>query len=324
MIPVRRFAAILAPDVVGYSRLMGVDEVVTLRLQLQAPTDISSGRRNLIASLHTGRAVLGASTAQLHDWTARHRKVGNPNVVVAVHHRSPWAGETAALERRTGVWRAIRPQHRDAATTSLLLGHSLRQVIRCLRNTLELQACIKVYQMGQAEQPAAEPLRDPNIALAVDGEAAIVVSGLEFLGLAWIGGWKARNVVECAIGYPNPVLLIDGKVKRCLERLARLCAIALANDPARGQIPLWKEHELALLDAENPNVSAWRGNDPLHKTEFAIERDTFWWRQRLAVLVKYRDGLAAVVGEPGIIFGVDGCTEGTALHSPAGKACSDW
>ena len=94
--------------------------------------------------------------------------------------------------------------------------------------------------MGQAEQPAAEPLCDPDIALAVDGEAAIVKSGLEFLGLARIGGWKARNVVERAIGYPNPVLLVDSKVKWCLERLARLRAIALANDPARGQIPLGK------------------------------------------------------------------------------------
>jgi hypothetical protein len=138
MIPVRRLAAILAPDVVGYSRLMGVDEVVTLRLQLQAPTDISSGRRNLIASLHAGRTVLRAHAAQLHDWTARHCEVGNPNVVVAVHDRSPWAGKTAALERRTGVWGAIRPQHRNGPTTSLLLGHSLRQVVRCLRNTLEL------------------------------------------------------------------------------------------------------------------------------------------------------------------------------------------
>ena len=124
----------------------------------EASPYVAAGRGYLVTGLHAGRAVLRAHAAQLHDWTARHCEVGNPNVVVAVHRRSPWAGETAALERRTGVRRAIRPQHRDAATTSLLLGHHLRlrQVIRCLRNTLELQACIKVYQMGQAEQPAAE------------------------------------------------------------------------------------------------------------------------------------------------------------------------
>jgi hypothetical protein len=44
-------------------------------------------------------------------------------------------------------------------------------------------------------------------------------------------------VVEGTIGHPNPVLLVDSKVKRRLERLARLRAITLANNTARGQIP---------------------------------------------------------------------------------------
>ena len=44
----------------------------------------------------------------------------------------------------------------------------------------------------------------------------VLKSGLEFLGLARIGGRKARHVVDDAIGYPNPVLLVDRKEKRCL------------------------------------------------------------------------------------------------------------
>ena len=90
--------------------------------------------------------------------------------------------------------------------------------------------------MGHTDQPAAEPFCDPDIAVAVDSEAAIVVSGLEFLGLAWIGGWKARNVVERAIGYPDPVLLVDSKVKWCLERFARLRAIAPIRPAAKSPL----------------------------------------------------------------------------------------
>ena len=36
MNPARRLAAILAADVVGYSRLMGVDEVATLQARIRA------------------------------------------------------------------------------------------------------------------------------------------------------------------------------------------------------------------------------------------------------------------------------------------------
>src|ERR1700747_325186 len=121
--------------------------------------------------------------------------------------------------------------------------------------------------MGHAHQPAAEAFGDPDVTLVVDGKTAIIKSGLEFLGLAGIGGGKACDVIDGAIGYPDPVLLVDGEVKWCLERLAWLRAIALANDPARGDIPFRKVHELALLDTENPNVSVWRDDDPLHKSE---------------------------------------------------------
>ena len=56
--------------------------------------------------------------------------------------------------------------------------------------------------MGQAQQPAAEAFGDPT------------------LPRLWIGGLKASDVVERAIGYPDPVLLVDSKVKWCLERFA--------------------------------------------------------------------------------------------------------
>ena len=59
---------------------------------------------------------------------------------------------------------------------------------------------------------------------------------------------------------------------------------------------------------------------PLHQPELAVEGDAVWRRQRLAVLVEHRDGLAAVAGEPGIVVGVDGRTEGAPLHPAAGEA----
>jgi len=71
--------------------------------------------------------------------------------------------------------------------------------------------------MGHAEQTGAKPVRDPNVATAIDGETAIVDAGLEILGLARIGRGEAGNVIYTAIGYPNPVLLVDAEMKGCSE-----------------------------------------------------------------------------------------------------------
>ena len=100
--------------------------------------------------------------------------------------------------------------------------------------------------MGHAQKPSAKAVGDPNIAAAVNGKAAIVNSGLEILGLARIRRGEARNVVHSAVGHPNPVLLVDAKVKWRPERLARFDAVSLANDAALGQIALWEVDELAL------------------------------------------------------------------------------
>ena len=177
--------------------------------------------------------------------------------------------------------------------------------------------------MGHAQQPTAEPVGDPDVALAVDGKTAVVESGLEVLGLARIGGGEARDVVDAAVGHPDPVLLVDAEVKWRPERLARLRAVALANDPALGQIALGEVDELALLDAEDPDIAAGRDDDPLHQPELAIEGDALRRRQRLAVLVEHRDRLAAVGGEPGVVLGVDRRAEGAAFHPAAGKAGGD-
>ena len=65
--------------------------------------------------------------------------------------------------------------------------------------------------MGQADQPAAEAFGDPDVALAVDGKTATVESTLKILGLARISGGKARDVVDAAIGNPDPILLKSGQ-----------------------------------------------------------------------------------------------------------------
>ena len=177
--------------------------------------------------------------------------------------------------------------------------------------------------MHHAEQPVAEPVGDPYVALAVDGEAAAVVADLEILGLARIGGGKSRDVVDAAVAHPNPVLLVDGEMERGAKRLARLRVIALADDPALGQIALRKVDELAFLDAENPDVAARRHDHALHQSEPAAEGDAFGRRQGLAGLVEDGDRLAAVVGEPRVVIGVDRGAEGAALHAAAGKTRGD-
>src|SRR5271157_4494664 len=174
--------------------------------------------------------------------------------------------------------------------------------------------------MSHAQQPTAEPVGDPNVAPAVDGKTAAVEPDLEVLGLARISSRKARDVVDAAVGHPNAVLLVDAEVKWCPEGLARLLLVALANDPALGQVALGEVYELALLDAQDPHVGAGRDDDTLHQTKLAVEGDALGRRQRLAVLVEYGDGLAAVAGEPCIVLGIDGRTECATFHPAAGEA----
>ena len=87
--------------------------------------------------------------------------------------------------------------------------------------------------------------------------------------------------------------------------------------------PFGKIDELALLDAQNPDVAARRDDDPLHQPEPAAEGDAFGRRQRLAGLVEDGDRLAAVAGEPGVVVGVDRRAEGASLHAAAGEARGD-
>ena len=95
--------------------------------------------------------------------------------------------------------------------------------------------------------------------------------------------------------------------------------VALANNPALGQIALREVDQLALRGPEGPNIAAGRDDDALHQPEPAVEGDAVRRRQRLAVLVEHRDRMAAVGREPGIVLGVDGRAEGAPFHPAAGK-----
>src|SRR5262245_51306577 len=137
----------------------------------------------------------------------------------------------------------------------------------------------------------AEPVSDPDVALAVDVEAAVEDSGLEIFGFAGIRGREARNFIR-GVRDPEPLLRIIGEVERCRERLARLGTVAFADDPALGPVTLREIEELALRDAESPHVATRRGDDTLHEPELPIEGDALRRCQRLAVLVEHRNRLA--------------------------------
>ena len=104
-------------------------------------------------------------------------------------------------------------------------------------------------------------------------EAAAAVAGLEFLDLGRIGCRKARHVRAEGVGHPDPVLLVDAEVERRDERLARLDRPALADDPALGRIALGEVDELALRDAQDPDIAARRDDHALHQSELAVEGD---------------------------------------------------
>src|SRR5262249_4281052 len=109
--------------------------------------------------------------------------------------------------------------------------------IRGRLDPLELHACRHVDQMGHAQQPIAEPIGHPYVALAVDVETAVDDSGFEIVGLARIRAREPRHFIAGGRD-PDPSLLIDGEVKWPEERLARLGAVAFADDPAPGPVTL--------------------------------------------------------------------------------------
>src|SRR5262249_44986336 len=104
------------------------------------------------------------------------------------------------------------------------------------------------------------------------------------------------------------------------ERLARLGAVAFADDPALGPVTLGDVYELALRDAQSPHVATRRGDDALHQPELPIEGDALRWCQRLAVLVEHPNRLAPLGRKPGVVLGVGRRADGAAVHGPPGKA----
>jgi hypothetical protein len=91
-------------------------------LHLQAAADITAGRRDLVASLEAGRAVLGADTAKLDDWALRTSEIGDPHIVVAVDRRSKRGGQakTAKLRRGVQIFRATRSSADNRQITTIL------------------------------------------------------------------------------------------------------------------------------------------------------------------------------------------------------------
>src|SRR5262245_11660931 len=168
----------------------------------------------------------------------------------------------------------------------------------------------------------AEPVGDPYVALAVDVKAAVDDSGLEIFDFAGIRGREARHLIA-GVRDPDPILLVDGKVEWPEERLARLGAVAFADDPALSPVALGEVQELALRDAESPHVAARRDDDALHQSELPIEGDALRRCQRLAVLVEHGNRLAPVAGKPGVVLGVDRRAKRAALHAAAGEPGGD-
>src|SRR5271167_4851788 len=109
--------------------------------------------------------------------------------------------------------------------------------------------------MCHAQQAVAEPIGNPDVPLTIDAKTAAVESNLEIIDLRRIGGRETRDVVDAAIRYPDPVLLVDAEVKWRFERLARLRTVTLANNSSLGDITIWEIHELAFLDPEHPDIA---------------------------------------------------------------------
>src|SRR5262249_57675697 len=115
-----------------------------------------------------------------------HREVRDPDIIVTVYNNSPWPGQSAAHERRAGIFAAVRPQEGDAGfvRTAALLGHGPYKVLVVAGDPHDL---LKLFQGGLSPLGAAEPVRDPDVTLTVDVETASAVTGLERIDLARVG-----------------------------------------------------------------------------------------------------------------------------------------
>src|SRR5262249_33082313 len=132
----------------------------------------------------------------------------HPTVVVPAPNNSPWPGQSAAGERRAGIFAAVRPQERHAASvhTAALLGHGPYKVLVVVGDPHDP---LKLFQRGLSPFGAAKPVRDPDVALAVDVETASAITGLERIDLARVGSGETGDEVARGVRDPNPALLVD-------------------------------------------------------------------------------------------------------------------
>src|SRR5262249_61804455 len=142
-----------------------------------------------------------------------HREVRDPDIIVTVYNNSPWPGQSAAHERRAGIFAAVRPQERHAASvrTAALLRHGPYEVLVVVGDPHDL---LKLFQGGLSPLGAAEPVRDPDVALAVHVETASAITGLERVNVARVGGGETGDEVASGIRDPNPALMVESSVKR--------------------------------------------------------------------------------------------------------------
>ena len=191
-------------------------------LHLQAAAHVPAGRRDLVTRLHARRTVFGLHAAQLHDRAVGHGEVGDPDIVVAIHGHGPRTGKAAADKWRPGILAPVRTEQRDAASigATCLLGHGADQ--HFIEIAAALQGFDHVFQNSAASGGVAKTVRHPDIALAVDAEAAAAEACLKGLDFGGIRGGEAGDRVCEGAGYPDAVLLVDAEVERSRKRFARL------------------------------------------------------------------------------------------------------
>ena len=183
----------------------------------------------------------------MHNQAIGHGEVGYPYIVVAIQRHCPGARKAAADKWRPGILGPVRTKQRDAASigAAFLLGHCVGQ--HFIEVAATLQGFDHVFQNSAASGGVAKTVRHPDIALAVDAEAAAAEACLEGFGLGGIGGGKAGNKVAEGAGYPDAILLVNSKVERPHKRLARRILEALAQQVGFAGISLGEYEVIGYL-----------------------------------------------------------------------------
>jgi hypothetical protein len=188
---------------------------------------------------------------------------------------------------------------------------------------IDLGGCDHFQELQAAVLEAAKFIADPDIAQAVDGEAATGKASLEGFNLRRIIGRNPGDVLTDDVRDPNIVLLVYRERERCDEHarvFERTATLVLTQQFALCRITFGEMNYLPFHRVERPDVTIGGCDDALHLPKLAVEVPACGRRQWLPGVIELRDRLSLEARHPDVVSSIEGETEARATDAPASEA----